>query len=99
MTVIVLENAPYRLCGRLAVYMVEIRAGVYVGDLSRRVRELLWQNVFDGLEGGDACMVWATCTESGYDVQTLGTNRRVPVDLDGFKLMSFLPQDKERVPF
>ena len=39
MMVIVVENAPPRLRGRLAVWLLEIRAGVYVGRYSRRVRE------------------------------------------------------------
>ena len=38
MLVIVLENAPPRLRGRLAVWMLEVRACVYVGDYSRKVR-------------------------------------------------------------
>ena len=38
MLVIVVENAPPRLRGRLAVWLLEIRAGVYVGKLSRRAR-------------------------------------------------------------
>jgi CRISPR-associated endoribonuclease Cas2 subtype I-E len=35
MLVIVLENAPPRLRGRLAVWLLEVRAGVYVGNYSR----------------------------------------------------------------
>ena len=31
MLVIVVENAPPRLRGRLAVWLLEVRAGVYVG--------------------------------------------------------------------
>lgn len=38
MLVIVLEAAPPRLRGRLALWLVEVRAGVYVGDFSKRVR-------------------------------------------------------------
>ena len=34
---------------------------------------------------------WATNTESGFDFQTLGKNRRVPIDYDGLRLVSFLP--------
>ena len=45
MLVIVVENVPPRLRGRLAVWLLEIRAGVYVGDYSRRVRENIWQQV------------------------------------------------------
>ena len=33
MLVIVVENAPPRLRGRLAVWLLEVRAGVYVGDV------------------------------------------------------------------
>lgn len=29
--------------------------------------------------------------ESGFDFLTLGTNRRIPVEMDGIKLVSFLP--------
>jgi hypothetical protein len=45
MLVIVLENAPPRLRGRLAIWLLEIRAGVYVGNYSRKVREVIWEQV------------------------------------------------------
>ena len=92
MLVIVVENAPPRLRGRLALWLLEVRAGVYVGDLGRRVREMLWDTVEKGIATGNAVMVWSTNTESGYDVMTLGGNRRIPVELDGIKLVSFLPE-------
>lgn len=91
MLVIVVENAPPRLRGRLALWLLEVRAGVYVGDLSRRVREMIWEQVEQGIEEGNAVMVWSTNTESGFDFATLGKNRRMPVELDGLKLVSFLP--------
>ncbi|POZ49626.1 type I-E CRISPR-associated endoribonuclease Cas2e [Methylovulum psychrotolerans] len=91
MLVIVVENAPLRLRGRLAVWLIEIRAGVYVGDLSKKVREMIWSQVEDGLEDGNAVMAWSTNTESGFDFVTLGKNRRLPVELDGLKLVSFYP--------
>jgi len=91
MLVIVTENVPHRLRGRLAVWLIEIRAGVYVGDLSAKVREMIWQQVEVGLEDGNAIMAWSTNTESGFDFLTLGENRRLPVELDGLKLVSFYP--------
>ena len=42
MLVVVTENVPPRLRGRLAVWLLEIRAGVYVGDASIRIREMIW---------------------------------------------------------
>lgn len=96
MLAIVVENVPPRLRGRLAVWLLEIRAGVYVGDLSKRVREMIWSQVMEGCGDGNAVMVWSTNTESGFDFMTHGNNRRIPVEMDGIKLVSFLPpQDSE----
>jgi CRISPR-associated protein Cas2 len=94
MLVIVLENAPPRLRGRLAVWLLEVRAGVYVGDLSARVREMIWEQVEQGIEEGNAVMVWSTNTESGFDFVTFGKNRRMPVEMDGLKLVSFYPVEE-----
>ena len=91
MMVIVVENVPPRLRGRLAVWLLEVRAGVYVGKLSRKARDMIWDNVKAGLEDGNAVMVWSTHTESGFDFITLGANRRIPREMDGVKLVSFLP--------
>jgi CRISPR-associated protein Cas2 len=92
MLVIVVENVPPRLRGRLAVWLIEIRAGVYVGDLSVKVRDMIWSQIENGIEDGNAVMVWTTNTESGFDFITLGKNRRLPVELDGIKLVSFYPE-------
>jgi len=94
MLVIVVENAPPRLRGRLAVFLLEIRAGVYIGDVSKRVREMLWKQVISFVNDGNAVMAWNTNTESGYDFETWGNNRRMPVEFDGFKLVAFMPEIK-----
>jgi len=96
MLVIVVENVPPRLRGRLAVWLLEVRAGVYVGKIGRRIREMLWDTVEQGVDMGNAVMVWTTNTESGFDLLTIGPNRRVPVEIDGFKLVSFLPENEEK---
>lgn len=95
MLVIVVENVPPRLRGRLAVWLIEVRAGVYVGRVSRRVREMIWDQIVKGIEGGNAVMAWNTNTEAGYDFMTYGPNRRIPVELDGIRLVSFLPEEKD----
>lgn len=96
MLVTVVENAPPRLRGRLAVWLLEVRAGIYVGKVSRRVREMIWTQIEKGIEDGNAVMAWSTNTESGFDFMTLGTNRRIPVDMDGLKLVSFLPEEEKK---
>lgn len=92
MMVIVLNNAPPRLRGRLAAWLLEVRAGVYVGDYSARTRARIWEQVEAYIEGGDAVMIWKAPTDQGFDFLTVGRNRRMPVDFDGLKLVSFYPR-------
>ena len=91
MLVIVLENAPPRLRGRLAVWLLEVRAGVYVGNYSKRVREQIWSQVVEGIDEGNAVLMWRSPTEAGFEFRTLGKNRRIQADFDGVQLVKFLP--------
>lgn len=93
MLVIAVENVPPRLRGRLAVWLLEVRAGVYVGDFSPKVREMIWETIELGIGDGNAVMAWTANNESGFDFRTLGPNRRIPIDMDGAKLVAFHPQD------
>ena len=95
LTVAITENVPPRLRGRLAVWMLEVRAGVYVGDIDRKTREMIWQNLSHGVGEGNAVLVWSTNNASGFDFQTIGANRRVPINLDGLTLVSFFPPSPE----
>lgn len=90
---IVTENAPPRLRGRLALWLVEVRAGVYVGDYGERVRDLIWSTVEAGIEEGNAVLAWSARTESGYDLRMIGMNRRRVVDFDGIKLVSYVDDE------
>ena len=95
MLVVITENVPPRLRGRLAIWLLEIRAGVYVGNTSRKTREMIWEQVNVLAEDGNVAMAWATNTESGFDFQTYGKNRREPVDWQGLRLVSFLPVENQ----
>lgn len=93
MLTVVTENVPPRLRGRLAIWLLEVRAGVYVGDVSRRIRETIWEQITELADDGNVVMAWSTNTESGFDFQTWGENRRIPVEYDGLRLVQFLPID------
>lgn len=95
MVTVVTEAVPPRLRGRLAVWLLEVRAGVYVGDVSRKIREMIWHQVTELAEDGNVVMVWATNTESGFDFITYGENRRMPIDFDGLRLVKFSPIEHE----
>jgi len=95
MLMVVTEAVPPRLRGRLAVWLLEVRAGVYVGDVSRRIREMIWYQIEELAEDGNVVLAWATNTESGFDFITYGENRRMPVDFDGLRLVKFLPDSAD----
>jgi len=94
--VVVTEAVPPRLRGRLAVWLLEVRAGVYVGDVSRRIREMIWEQVGIFAEEGNVVMAWSTNTESGFDFVTYGSNRRMPVEMDGLRLVKFTPRENTK---
>lgn len=89
MMVVVVENAPPRLRGRLAVRLLEVRAGVYLGDFGRRTRERIWEEVVAEIGEGNAVVAWTAPNDAGFAFETCGASRRVPVDYDGFRLVAF----------
>lgn len=89
MIVIVLRSAPPTLRGDLTKWCQEIAAGVYVGKMSARVRDKLWQRVCDGIKAGVATMAYPTANEQGYTIKTTSTTRQI-VDLDGVLLAKML---------
>ena len=91
---VVSEAVPPRLRGRLAIWLLEVRAGVYVGDVSRKIREMIWFQVTELADKGNVVMAWGTNTESGFDFITYGENRRMPIDFDGLRLVKFSPENK-----
>ena len=95
MMVIVLTNAPQRLRGRLTAWLLEIRAGVYVGDYSARTRDMIWDQVVSFIHEGDAVMAWKAPTDQGFAFRTHGKNRRFPVDFDGLTLVRFRPENTQ----
>lgn len=91
MIVVVLENAPPRLRGRLALWFAEVRAGVYVGVYGRRMRERVWEDIKMMVGEGNAVMAWAAPTDTGFEFVACGPNRREPADFDRLNLVRFNP--------
>lgn len=86
MTVIVLVAAPEGLRGHLTRWMVEVQAGVFVGSLSRRIRDRLWLLLSDRIRDGQVVMVEPAKNEQGWTMRTAGRDRWAPADLDGLIL-------------
>lgn len=93
--VIVVENAPHRLRGRLSLWLAEVRAGVYVGVYNRRTRERIWNETKKMIGDGNAVIAWSAQTDSGFAFDAIGENRREPIDFDGLTLVKFKPIESQ----
>lgn len=87
MTVVVLTAVPPALRGVLTRWLFEIAPGVYVGRVSARVRDLLWERIVDGIGRGRAILVHTARNEQGLAFRVHGHEWR-PTDFDGLVLMA-----------
>lgn len=87
MLVIVMDNASEKLRGELTRWLLEVKAGVFVGKTSALVREKLWEKVRQDREISGALIVYSADTEQGFRMELYGDPRRTVVDLDGLQLI------------
>lgn len=89
MIVITLTKVPKSLKGDLTKWYQEIQTGVYVGSVSARVRDALWERILKNIGRGEATMVYNAQNELGYQFRTTRKDRQV-VNFDGIPLMMHL---------
>ncbi|MDN3355842.1 type I-E CRISPR-associated endoribonuclease Cas2e [Actinomadura sp. DC4] len=87
MTVLSTTAVPDHLRGALSRWLIEVMPGVYVGTVSARVRDELWNAVVGTIGDGAAVLVHPDNTEQGFSLRTAGERRRKPVDFDGLTLV------------
>ncbi|MDF7639253.1 type I-E CRISPR-associated endoribonuclease Cas2e [Lactobacillus sp. ESL0791] len=97
MIVVTLTKVPPSLRGDLTKWYQEIQSGVYVGNVSARIRDLLWDRVVKNIGNGEATMVYNTNNELGYQIKTTRKRYEV-VDFDGIPLMMRLNSIDESGP-
>ena len=67
--------------------MLEVGPGLYVGTLSARVRDHLWEMIIERIDDGAALMVYTAHTEQGFKIRSAGQPSRQLFDSDGLTLM------------
>ncbi|MEV0847535.1 type I-E CRISPR-associated endoribonuclease Cas2e [Streptomyces sp. NPDC049954] len=86
MTVIVLTNCPAGLRGFLTRWLQEISAGVFVGNPSAWVRDVLWEEVRQYAGQGRALLAHTTNNEQGFTFRT-HDHAWHPADYEGATLI------------
>lgn len=96
MIVLILTSCPARLRGYLTRWLTEISAGVFVGKVSARIREALWDTCVEECQDGRLLLLSPARNEQGYEVRSSGHHWE-PRDFEG---LTFLvrPRDAELLP-
>ncbi|MEU9521792.1 type I-E CRISPR-associated endoribonuclease Cas2e [Streptomyces sp. NPDC048224] len=95
MLVIATTAVPDHLRGALSRWTSEVVPGIFVGSVSARVRDQLWQAVIETVGDGAAVLVHPAPTGQGYAMRTAGSRRRVPEDFDGLALIRMRAAPKQ----
>ena len=87
MVVMLMEKVPTSVRGELTRWLLELRAGVFVGNISALVRDKLWDMLCAKLRGGNALLQHSDTTEQGFAIRTHGESDRVIRDFEGLFLV------------
>lgn len=90
MLVMITERAPASLRGELTRWLIEPRAGIFVGKVSELVREKLWVKAMKGSKGGSVVQIWDSNNEQGFKCRIHGEPARMLVDMEGLTLVKIL---------
>ncbi len=88
MIVVDVENASSKLKGLLSRRLLEIRPGLFVGSLSRRATEQLWNDVL-GSNTPSAFLAFPAKNELGFGILSTGVHRYEVVDNYGLPLVKY----------
>ena len=87
MLVMMLETVPVGLRGELSRWLIEPHPGIFVGHVSARVRDRLWEKCCAKSRGGGVVQAWSTNNEQRFKMRAFGNTRREVVDFDGLQLI------------
>lgn len=87
MIVMVLESVPTSVRGELTRWLLELKAGVFIGDVSAMVRDALWTDVTERLRGGWGMLIHSADNEQGFAVRYAGPTTRAIEDYEGLILV------------
>lgn len=87
MIVLIVECAPASLRGELTRWLLEPKAGVFVGTVSALVRQKLWEKTCQNVKGGACMMIWRTNNEQGFKIECWGETSRFIQNWEGLQLV------------
>lgn len=86
MIVLATSAIPNALRGKLTRWLFELEPGIFVGNVSARVRDELWAEIEEERGQGRALLVYPAQNEQGLDFRTAGSTWQ-PYSLEGLTLI------------
>ena len=93
MIVLLMEKVPASLRGEITRWMIELKPGVFAGNLSAMVRDKLGGQIGGKPKGVAATMLQSAANEQGYSIRTHGSASRKIRSFDGLALVT-IPNKK-----
>lgn len=87
MIVMILEKVTTGLRGELTRWLIEPRSGVFVGHVSARVRDALWDKCIQRKRSGGVIQIYNTNTEQRFAIRMQGDTSRELMDIEGLQLI------------
>ena len=92
MVIMILEKVPVSLRGDLSRWMIEPKAGIFLGSMTARIRDELWKKALKDSRAGSCFQAWRSSTEQGFQFRTFGDTSREMVEFEGLHLVSIPTQ-------
>ncbi|MEM9665496.1 MAG: type I-E CRISPR-associated endoribonuclease Cas2e [Bacteroidota bacterium] len=98
MTLLILERVRPSVRGDLSRWMIEVKAGVFIGRISALVRDNLWDRCLKLAEDdeGTVLQCWSTNNEQGFDLRVHNPKGRFPVQVEDIWLVMVPDPDPRR---
>ena len=95
MIVLILEKVAAGLRGELSRWLIEPKTGVFIGHVSARVRDQLWEKCIKKKRKGGVIQIWKTNTEQHFQIRMTGDTSREVVTVEGLQLIT-IPGEFEK---
>lgn len=92
MMMIILQNVPKKLRGELTRWLLEPTPGVFIGHVSARVRDFLWEKCKAECGNGGVVQAWNTNNEQHFTMRMDGNTKRSIIDMEGLQMV-YIPNN------
>lgn len=94
MVVIMVEKVTASLRGEITRWMIELRPGIFVGNISALVRDKLWELICEKMKKGAVTLLHNASNEQGYEIRQVGDTGRKVTNFEGLQLIT-IPEENE----